>query len=310
MLKEILKKIRHIEIYTNNKIDSIFLGNYRSAFKGRGIEFADIRPYDMGDDVRDIDWKTTSKQGEIFVKTYHETRDNTLFFIIDGSSYMHFSSISEHRYKRLLEAFAILAFSALKNGDRVGILFYDNSSYKIFPPKKGRKNILKILKYCVEQFETTNNLENYSRSRKSQDEIDFNKIFREVFLFLKQSSSVFWMTGEAIKLDSIAKKRLKMMRLKHDFTPIVFTDPLEISTSSTILKNMDINISDMFSKKIRKIEITDALLQNFRKIRIKKHKEFADFFKKIKSQEIFINADDNILKKIHIFFKKKQQTFI
>ncbi len=80
MLKEILKKIRHLEISAKNKITSQFSGNYRSAFKGRGIEFADIRPYDENDDVRDIDWNTTAKQGEVFVKTYHESRDNTLFF--------------------------------------------------------------------------------------------------------------------------------------------------------------------------------------------------------------------------------------
>ena len=153
MLKDILKKVRKLEVTSKNKINSLFSGNYRSAFKGRGIEFADIRLYDTEDDVRDIDWKTTSKQGEIYIKTYHESRDNTLFFVIDGSPSMQFSSQKELKYEKLLETFALLAFAAVQNGDRVGILFYGNGKGKIFPPKKGGRNVLRILKFCIEQYQ-------------------------------------------------------------------------------------------------------------------------------------------------------------
>jgi uncharacterized protein (DUF58 family) len=149
MLTDILKSLRRLELSAQNKITSLFAGNYRSAFRGRGIEFADIRPYDTGDDVRDIDWKTSSKQGEIYVKTYHESRDNTLFFLLDTSSAMRFSSQNIPKYKVQLETFALLAFSAVLNGDRVGAFVFDGETEKIFPPKKGRRNLLKSFRIVL-----------------------------------------------------------------------------------------------------------------------------------------------------------------
>ncbi len=294
MLKDILKKVRYLEISANNKIDSLFAGNYRSAFKGRGIEFADIRPYDMGDDIRDIDWKTTSKQNELFVKTYHESRDNTLFFVIDGSQSMQFSSEKNHKYELLLETFSLLSFSAVKNGDRVGILFYQNGEEKIFPPKKGRKNLLQILKYCIEKFENPS----FSKSK----ETDMSETFKRIFSFLKHSSSIFWLVGGFPSLSNLEKKHIKIIKTKHDFVPIIFSDKLEEDFD----KLGNFFFQDSFSGEIKQIEITPEIKQNFKKIRKIKKLKFLDFFKKNHLSTLAIKQKDNILKNLYLFFSLKQ----
>jgi len=295
MLKNILKKIRYLELSANNKITSLFSGNYRSAFKGRGLEFADIRPYDLGDDIRDIDWKTSSKQGELYIKTYHESRDNTIFFIIDGTASMHFSSIPQKKYERLLETFSLLAFSAIKNGDKVGILFYDEENIKIFPPKKGKKNVLQILKFCIEKYTNKEN----NIFKKTNKLI----IFKKIFSFLKHSATIFWFSGEIEHLNRQTQKAIKLIILKHDFIPIIFSDPLEEDFS----KKGEFTFQDSFSAKIKTIFLNKEISKNFKKIRQIKLKKFQLFFQKQKSKTLFIRAKDNLFKKFYIFFQFKQK---
>lgn len=297
MLKDILKKVRHLEISANNTIDSLFAGNYKSAFRGRGLEFADIRPYDTSDDVRDIDWKTTSKHGELFVKTYHESRDNTLFFVIDGSASMQFSSTQQMKYERLLETFSLLAFSALKNGDRIGALWYDGEKTKIFPPKKGKKNLLQILMFCIEHY-TIKKPENFSRGDRA-------KIFQRVFSFVRHSSSIFWLTGEVSEFSAPEKKYLKILRLKHDFVPVVFSDPLE----ENFTPRGDFTFQDSFSQEISVMTITPEIAENFQKIQRTKKLAFTHFFQKIKSQTLFLSVSDQIFKKLYLFFRSRQKMF-
>ena len=298
MLKNILKKVRTLEVSTNNKIDSLFSGNYRSAFKGRGIEFADIRPYDSGDDVRDIDWKTSSKQGELYVKTYHESRDNTLFFIIDGTMNMQFSSLEKTKYETLLETFSLIAFSAVKNGDKVGILFYYENKEKIFPPKKGRKNLLKILKFLIEKY--SNNSDSFYKKP------DKSKILKRTISFLKHSSTIFWLTGENENLTTKIQKNIKILKIKHDIVPIIFSDPIE----NNFTKTGEFVFQDGFSGKTSSMIITKDTVKNLNKTILIKKNKLKTFFQKNKSQCLFISTNDNIFKKIYVFFQQKQQLTI
>lgn len=298
MLKNILKKIRHVEVSANNKISSLFAGNYKSAFRGRGVEFADIRAYDTGDDIRDIDWKTSSKQGEMFIKTYHESRDNTLFFLIDGSQSMQFSSLPQMKYERLLEAFSLLAFSAIKNGDRVGILWYDEEKTKIFPPKKGKRNLLKILLFCIEQYSNP--------SKKKRKKIEKEKVFQMIFSFLKHSASIFWLTGEVSKLSVPEKKYLKILRYKHDFTPLIFSDPFEEDLS----EKGDFLFQDTLSGSISSYTLSPEIAENFKKIQEKKKKEFQDFFQKQRIKPLFMTSEKNIFKILFLFFQSRQKTLL
>lgn len=295
MLTDILKKVRILDLRTRNKITSVFTGNYRSAFKGRGIEFADIRPYDTGDDIRNIDWKTSSKEGELYVKTYHESRDNTLFFIIDLSPSMQFTSTGKKKYESVLETMALLAFSAVKNGDRIGALCYGNGVEKIFPPQKRRKNILNILYFCME---------NYVHPKFENTEKNEEKIFKTCHLLFKKSSSIFWMT-DTLELSDESKKQIKMLRKKHDFTPIIFADPVEEKWKEVGL----FPFQDMSSGKIKEIFITTEMLKKYQIIRMKKKLIFQKFFQRNHMGNLFITTSEKIFPAIFQFFQQRQKNY-
>jgi uncharacterized protein (DUF58 family) len=292
MLPSILKKVRLLDLKTKNKITSLFAGNYRSAFKGRGIEFADIRLYDMGDDVRDIDWKTSSKQGELYVKTYHEARDNNLFFLIDVSPALQFRSTEKFKYETLLETFAMLAFSAVQNGDRVGALIYGNGKLKIFPAKKRRKNILNIMAYCLEQ---------YSAKNPAKKLIKKSEIFHLVQNFLKRSATIFWLTDD-LELDKKSREKIKLLKYKHDFIPLIINDPVENNLQQTghfILQNAR-------TSELQSVFANKEVLENFRKIRFQKQKNFVDFFQKNRMDSLFITTIDKLFPKLLRFFQFRQ----
>ncbi len=293
MIKDILKKIKRLDVFTKNNINSLFLGNYRSAFRGRGIEFADIRQYDIGDDVRDIDWNTTSKQGEVYVKTYHESRDNTLFFVIDGSESMYFSSTPKKKYELLLETFALIAFAAVQNGDRVGILFYGNGVTKVFPPKKGRKNILKILKFCIEQYDK----KDFSAYTDSPE-----KKFHTVLSLLKHSASIFWLTGSMENTPEI-QKNIKILKSKHDFVPVVFVDPAEEEWKDV----GEFTFADSYTGEISTMVVTSEIIKNYRKIYQNKKEIFVKFFQKNRMETLFISHTEKIYQKLFLFFQLRQK---
>ncbi len=293
MIKNILKQVKRLDVFTKNNINSLFLGNYRSAFRGRGIEFADIRQYDIGDDVRDIDWKTTSKQGEVYVKTYHESRDNTLFFVIDGSPAMQFTSTNKKKYELLLEAFALVAFAAVQNGDRVGILFYGDGEVKIFPPKKGRKNILKILKFCIERYE---------KPHGAVIEKKLEKKFHTVLSLLTHSASIFWLMGNMENTPKI-QKNIKMLRSKHDVVPIVFVDSVEERWKEI----GEITLQDSFTGKITSFVITPEVARNYQKIYHSKREKFQKFFQKNSMDIVFISHTEKIYQKLFLFFQSRQK---
>jgi uncharacterized protein (DUF58 family) len=310
MLKNILKKVHTLEISAVNTIDSLFSGNYKSAFRGRGIEFADIRKYDTGDDVRDIDWKTSSKQGEIFVKTYHESRDNTVFFIIDGTSVMQFSSQKEKKYEYLLEAFSLLAFSAVKNGDRVGALLYTDSFFsrgqkqkniKIFPPKGGRKNILHILQCCIETYTNVQ-----QGPQKKPFTPNLAELFQLVFRLLKHSSSLFWLTGEIPSLSPQIQKNITLLRSKHDFIPGIFQDALE----ENFTKRGTFSFQGKTYGATTFLTVTDAVAREFRALRAEKKRKFQVFLKKGRSQSLFFSPGKSIFSTLFTFFQNRQKLFL
>jgi uncharacterized protein (DUF58 family) len=293
MIKDILRQVKKLDVFTKNNINSLFLGNYRSAFRGRGIEFADIRQYDIGDDVRDIDWKTTSKQGDVYVKTYHESRDNTLFFIIDGSESMYFSSTQKKKYELLLETFALTAFAAVQNGDRVGMLFYGNGPEKVFPPKKGRKNVLKILKFCIEQ---------YGKKEFALYTDKPEKKFHTVLALLKHSASIFWLTGNMENTPEI-QRNIRMLKSKNDLVPIVFVDPAEEKWTEA----GEFTFADSRTGEMTSMIVTPEIIKNYQKIYNDKKETFQKFFQKNRMETLFISHTERIYQKLFLFFQSRQR---
>lgn len=147
---EILKKVRKIEIKTRGLSNNIFAGQYHSAFKGRGMAFSEVREYQYGDDIRDIDWNVTARFNKPYIKVYEEERELTVMLLIDVSGSLEFGTIKQLKKDMLTEIAATLAFSAIENNDKIGVIFFSDKIEKFIPPKKGHKHILYIIRELLD----------------------------------------------------------------------------------------------------------------------------------------------------------------
>ncbi len=146
---ELLKKVRHIEIKTRGLSRNIFAGQYHSAFKGRGMAFSEVREYQYGDDVRDIDWNVTARHNKPYIKVFEEERELTVMLLVDMSASRNFGAVGAMKRDMMIEIAATLAFSAIQNNDKIGVLFFTDKIEKFIPPKKGKKHILYIIRELI-----------------------------------------------------------------------------------------------------------------------------------------------------------------
>ena len=153
--KELLEKVRKIEIKTRGLSQNIFAGEYHTAFKGRGVIFSEVREYQPGDDIRDIDWNVTARHNRPYVKVYEEERELTMMLLIDVSGSSDFGAVGESKKERIAEIAATLAFSSIQNNDKVGVIFFSDHIEKFIPPKKGRKHILLIIREIIDLVPTS-----------------------------------------------------------------------------------------------------------------------------------------------------------
>lgn len=147
---ELLKKVRQIEIKTRGLSRNIFAGEYHSAFKGRGMAFSEVREYQYGDDIRDIDWNVTARYNKPFIKIFEEEREMTVMLLVDVSGSLDFGTRNAFKREIVTEIAATLAFSAIHNNDKIGVVFFSNKIEKFIPPKKGRKHILYIIRELID----------------------------------------------------------------------------------------------------------------------------------------------------------------
>ena len=147
---ELLKRVRKIEIKTRGLSKNIFAGEYHSACKGRGMTFSEVREYQYGDDIRNIDWNVTARHNRPYVKIFEEERELTVMLMIDVSAYRNFGTISKLKKNQITEIAAVLAFSAIQNNDKIGVIFFSDKIEKFIPPKKGRTHILHIIRELID----------------------------------------------------------------------------------------------------------------------------------------------------------------
>lgn len=147
---DLLKRVRQIEIKTRGLSSNIFAGQYHSAFKGRGMAFSEVREYQYGDDVRDIDWNVTARFDKPFVKVFEEERELTVMLLVDVSNSLDFGTVKQSKRDMLTEIAATIAFSAIQNNDKIGVIFFSDHIEKFIPPKKGRKHILFIIRELLD----------------------------------------------------------------------------------------------------------------------------------------------------------------
>lgn len=202
---ELLKKVRKIEIKTRGLSQNIFAGEYHSAFKGRGMTFAEVREYQYGDDIRDIDWNVTARQNHPYVKVYEEERELTVMLLIDVSGSRNFGAVGVEKREMIAEIAATLAFSAIQNNDKIGVMFFSDKIEKFIPPKKGRKHILFIIRELLD-FQPANT------------GTDISKALQYLTDAIKKRCTTF-LISDYID-DNNYQKALSIANNKHDVTAI------------------------------------------------------------------------------------------
>jgi len=209
--KEILKNVRRIEIRTRNLVDTVFSGEYHSVFKGRGMEFSEVREYQPGDDVRTVDWNVTARMGHPFVKVFDEERELTVMLMVDASSSGEFGTVRQMKGEIAVEICALLAFSAIKNNDRVGLIIFTDEIERFVPPKKGRKHVLRVIRELL-YFEPQGRRTDISAALEYLNRV----MTRRGVVFLVSD----FMSEEY-------ETALKIANRRHDLIALTITDPRE-----------------------------------------------------------------------------------
>lgn len=210
--KEILKKVRKIEIKTRRLSDHIFSGEYHTSFKGKGMSFSEVRQYQYGDDVRAIDWNVTARYNEPFVKIFEEERELTLILMVDVSGSQDFGSTKDFKQDIVTEIAATLAFSATTNNDKIGLMLFTDQIELFIPPKKGKSHILRIIRELI-QFQPKSNKTNIGQALEYLSKV------------MKKKAIVFILSDF---MDKNYDRILKIVAKRHDLTGIKIVDQREI----------------------------------------------------------------------------------
>ena len=284
--KELLKKVRKIEIKTRRLSDHMFGGEYHSTFKGRGMTFSEVRQYQFGDDVRSIDWNVTARYNEPYIKVFEEERELTLMLLVDISGSEFFGTDEQFKNEIVTEIAATLAFSALQNNDKIGLILFSDEIELFIPPKKGKSHVLRIIRELIE----------YKGQSKKTDLVNALKFLSNV---MKKKAIVF-VLSDYITEDY--KDTLKIVSRKHDVTGIRIYDKHEEQlpnlgmvqmqdqeTGETILVNTA-------SKKVRR---------NYEAYYTERANEFLESFRKSGAGALSCRVDESYVKKLLGYFKKR-----
>ena len=223
--REILRKVRQIEIKSNRLVSEVLSGSYQSAFKGQGMDFEEVREYQPGDEVRSIDWNVTAKMGLPFVKQYREERELTILLAVDISESTIFGSENRSKRERMAELSALLAFSAARNGDKVGLLLFAEEIEQYLPPAKGQKHVLRILREILF-------FENKTKGTNLNLGVRFiNQVMRRraVVFFLSDFTMPPAQKGEDEIMEDLFYKEISSTKRRHDLICAQIQDPHEIS---------------------------------------------------------------------------------
>ena len=210
--KEILKKVKRIEISTRGLVNEVFSGEYHSVFKGRGMEFAEVREYQIGDDIRNIDWNVFARSGSPYVKVFDEERELTVMLMVDVSASGSFGTTSQLKGEVAAELCAVLAFSAIKNNDKVGLMIFSDKIEKFIPPRKGKQHVLRVIREIL-----------YFKPEDAKT--DLNIALEYLNRVVKRRSIAFIISDF---LTENYEKALQVANKKHDIIAIDIIDPREV----------------------------------------------------------------------------------
>jgi uncharacterized protein (DUF58 family) len=222
---ELINKIRRIEIRTRRLVNDSYAGEYHSVFKGRGMEFDEVRPYQVGDEIRTIDWNVTARTGEPYVKRYVEERELSVMLLVDASASENFGSVNRFKRELAAELTAVLSFAATSNNDKVGLLIFTDQIELYIPPRKGRRHVLRLIRELL-AFEPQN------------QGTDINLALEAVNQMLKRRSIIFLVSDFLADPDGY-RKAMAITNRRHDLIAVDLNDPLERDISNVGLMALE-----------------------------------------------------------------------
>lgn len=288
--KEILRKVRRIEIVTNRLVNDVMAGEYHSVFKGRGIEFDEIRSYVHGDDVRTIDWNVTARTGFPHVKRYVEERELTVVLAVDVSGSTLFGSGQALKAELQAELGALFAFSAIKNNDRVGLLLFTDRIEKFVPPKKGRRHVLRVIRELL----------GYEPQGYGTD---LNVALEYLNKILSRRCIIFFISDF---IGDDFRQLMAVTNKHHDLIAVVVIDPRELELPSAGL----IRLEDAETGEIVTIDTSDAKVrQEFARTAQQERQELFEMFRSLGVDFIKVVIGEDYLKPLIQLFRKRARRF-
>ena len=286
--KELVKKIRYIQIFTTKTVNNVFAGEYESAFKGSGMEFEDVREYQPGDEVRSIDWNVTARMGKPFIKRFIEERELTIIFLVDLSASGTFGSIEKTKNEIAAELCALLAFSAIKNNDKVGLIVFTDVVEMFIPPKKGMTHVLRLIRELL-----------IFKPRKANTNI------QEGLAYLgkvTRKKSVVFLVSDFLESDF--EKQMRIMGKRHDLIAVSITDPREIAMPSVGL----LELEDAETGEIVVIDTSDpGVRKQYERQGMERATRLKRLFHSMGVDQIDIRTDKDYVSTLMRFFLEREK---
>ena len=284
--KEILKKVRQIEIQTRGLVNDVFSGEYHSVFRGRGMEFSEVREYQYGDDIRTIDWNVSARMGHPFVKVFDEERELTVMLLVDLSSSGEFGTHEQMKGEIAVEICALLAFSAIKNNDKVGLILFTDKIEKFVPPKKGKKHVLRVLRELL-----------YFKPEAKKTNIS---AALEYLSHIVRKRSVVFLVSDFISENY--EKALRIANRRHDIIAVSVGDPREREMPDVGF----IELEDAETGEMLTVDSNDLRIRNLFRLEASQQMESRErLFKSIDVDYINISTDISYVEPLIRFFRMR-----
>jgi uncharacterized protein (DUF58 family) len=288
--KEILKKVRQIEITTRGLVNDVFSGEYHSVFKGRGMNFSEVREYQIGDDIRTIDWNVTARHAHPYVKIHEEERELTVMLLVDASSSGEFGTFERMKGEIAVEICALLAFSAIKNNDKVGLIIFTDKIEKFIPPRKGKSHVLRVLRELL-----------YFKPEDRRTDIGL--ALEYLSRVIRRRSAVFLVSDF---LSENFEKPLRLANKKHDIVAIHIVDPRELDLPKVGYLELEdlesgeqilVNTHDSGVRRLFREKAASSMLQKEK------------FFKQMNVDSIVIRTERSYIEPLIQFFRMRAKRF-
>ncbi|MBI4878973.1 MAG: DUF58 domain-containing protein [Planctomycetes bacterium] len=285
---EIVAQVRRIQIVANRVVDDLFAGEYHSVFRGRGMEFDEVREYLPGDDVRSIDWNVTARSGAPFVKRYREERELTVLFLVDVSASGAFGSIRRSKMELAVEVAALLMFSALKNNDKVGLLLFCDDVLKYLPPRKGKGNVLRFIRELV-------------AARPVARETRIDRVLGFLSRVQRRKAVVFLISDF---LGPNCEKELLIANSRHDLVAITVADPRELDLPDVgFLRLEDAETGEVLELDTRQRRVRELFARAARG----RQAALSTTLRRAAVDELAIRTDEPYVTSMHRFFRMRER---